>query len=94
MSNTFLLSVKMSQGDKNQVDNLIRILAKADCKLQGLEILAAADAMRWLSALQGHYDNELKKFNQPSPQPAPAIESKPQIIVESTPIKSKRKSKV
>lgn len=41
-----------SKKDKTQVDNLIKIISRAEMKLQGVEVLAAADAMKWLSEMQ------------------------------------------
>lgn len=46
------IQVGINGEDKKQIDNLIRIMAKAKVELVGVEILAASDAMRWLSSFQ------------------------------------------
>ena len=68
------VKLSLNKNDKGQIDNLIRILAKAKIELQGVEIVAASDAMRWLSFIQKYYDDESKK---PTPQPTQEVKSHP-----------------
>jgi hypothetical protein len=65
----FELNLKLTKPDKDQIDNLIRILAKMKLEMQGVEILAAANAMRWLSSVQAHYEQEHQKSLLPPPPP-------------------------
>lgn len=70
------IKIDLTKADKAQIDNLIRILAKTKVELQGVEILAAADAMRWLSSFQAKADN---KFNEPIPTQSMEEQSAPEI---------------
>ena len=55
------VNIKMSKQDKALMDNLIKLLSKSTASLEGVEILAAADAMRWLTRLQKQVEEELQK---------------------------------
>jgi hypothetical protein len=52
------VSVKITKQDKALLDNLVRILGRAKIELEGVEILVAADAMRWLSRFQNQIQIE------------------------------------
>lgn len=45
-------NIQFTKQDKQLLDNLIKMLTRAEMKLTGLEILAAAESMRFLSRLQ------------------------------------------
>ena len=55
------VQIKITSGDKALLDNLIRLLGRAKMELEGVEVLAAADSMRWLSRLQKSIEEEMKK---------------------------------
>lgn len=55
------VQIKFTPQDKALLDNLIRVLGRAKLELEGVEILAAADSMRWLSRLQKNVEEEAKK---------------------------------
>lgn len=63
-------SVKLSftKNDKVQVDNLVTMLSKSKTELQGVEVIVAADAMKWLSSFQKRINDEL---NNQTPPPVP-----------------------
>lgn len=63
--------VKFTSSDKAFLDNLIRLIGRAKLELEGVEVLAAADSMRWLSRLQKHIEEEAKKpdIRVSNPQP-------------------------
>jgi uncharacterized protein YjcR len=52
------VSVKITKQDKALLDNLTKILGRAKIELVGVEILVAADAMRWLSRFQKQIEIE------------------------------------
>lgn len=55
------VQIKFTPQDKALLDNLIRVLGRAKLELEGVEILAAADSMRWLSRLQKSVEEEAQK---------------------------------
>ena len=55
------VQIKITPNDKALLDNLIRLLGRAKMELEGVEVLAAADSMRWLSRLQKTIEEEAKK---------------------------------
>lgn len=55
------VSYKFTKQDKELLDNLIKVLSRASVKLEGVEVLAAADSMRWLSRLQKFIEQEAAK---------------------------------
>jgi hypothetical protein len=71
------VKINITQADKSLLDNLIRILGRAKIELEGVEILAAADSMRWLARLQKAIEEEVKR---------PAVE-----VVSQEPIKQETK---
>ena len=73
------VKVTITKSEKNLLDNLIRIMARAKIELEGVEILIASDSMRWLSRLQKQIEEEQKR---------PDIE-----IKETAPIKEKEVDK-
>jgi len=78
------VKINFTKADKNFLDNMIRVLARAKLELEGVEILLAADSMRWLSRLQKQIEEEAKK---------PEIEIKdtePIKSIESTPKKGRK----
>jgi hypothetical protein len=82
------VNVKITKQDKALLDNLVRILGRAKIELEGVEILVAADAMRWLSRFQKQI--EIEDSKPPINIVATEIE-KPIGVVETTkPKKSKK----
>lgn len=82
------VSLELSPAEKNHVDNLIRLLAKAQASLNGVEILAAAESMRWLSAFQAKLTNAIAELNKPAvvqsvPELEKQSEEKPKTLRES-----------
>lgn len=57
--------------DLNHSQNLIRALGKGKFELEGLEILALSDAMRWLSKLSQAIAKDLEDKKKPPVQVAP-----------------------
>ena len=55
------VKININKSDKSLLDNLIRMLGRAKLELEGVEILVAADSMRWLSRLQKVIEEESKK---------------------------------
>lgn len=55
------VKITFTKQDKALLDNLIKVVARAKLELEGVEILFAADSMRWLSKLQKHVEEEAKK---------------------------------
>jgi hypothetical protein len=55
------VKINITKSDKSLLDNLIRMLGRAKLELEGVEILVAADSMRWLSRLQRSIEEEIKK---------------------------------
>lgn len=53
--------IKFTSSDKALLDNLLRLIGRAKLELEGVEVLAAADSMRWLSRLQKNIEEEAKK---------------------------------
>lgn len=73
------VSLKITKQDKSLLDNLVRILGRAKIELEGVEIIVAADSMRWIAGLQKRIENE---------------DAKPPVEISSTePIKQVAKSK-
>ena len=54
------VNIKITPADKTLLDNLIKIISRSKVHLEGVEILAAADSMRWLSRLQKQIEVEQK----------------------------------
>jgi hypothetical protein len=71
------VKINITKSDKSLLDNLIRMLWRAKLELEGVEILVAADSMRWLSRLQRAIEEEAKR---------PPVE-----VVNQEPIKAKPK---
>jgi hypothetical protein len=71
------VKININKSDKSLLDNLIRMLGRAKLELEGVEILVAADSMRWLSRLQKTIEEEAKR---------PPVE-----VVNQEPIKAKPK---
>lgn len=71
------VKIEINHQDKALLDTLIKLLARVKVELQGAEIIAAAESMKWLSRLQKRIEDEEK---------APEIK-----VVESEPIKSEPK---
>lgn len=66
------ITLKINKSDKNHIDNLVKLLAKADAQLKGVEIVFSGDAMRWLSYIQKFVEDEMKK---PAPIPPEALKA-------------------
>ena len=56
------VKITFTKQDKALLDNLIKVIARAKLELEGVEVLFAADSMRWLSKLQKHVEEEAKKL--------------------------------
>jgi hypothetical protein len=78
------VSIRITKQDKAFLDNLLRILGRAKLELEGVEILAAADSMRWLSRFQRQIEEEAKK---------PPVEIKDLEPIKSEQPKKRTKSK-
>jgi hypothetical protein len=74
--------VKITQQDKNLLDNLLKMLGRAKMELEGVEILAAADSMRWLSRLSKQIEEESKKPDIQITNTEPITKPKPQKPVK------------
>jgi len=57
------VKINFTKQDKSLLDNLVRVLARAKMELEGVEVLVAADSMRWLSRLQKQIELEAAKPN-------------------------------
>ena len=80
--------MKWTSSDKNQVANLIIGLRKAKIELTGPEIVAFADAYKWINGLYDHIEKELSPKALPFvPTPAPTI---PEVSPEPIPVKTKK----
>ena len=81
------VKLTFTKQDKSLLDNLIRMLGRAKLELEGVEILVAADSMRWLSRLQKQVEDEVKR---------PEIQVMPEAPIKvETPVKAvKKKSSV
>lgn len=55
------VNLKITKQDKALLDNLIKMLGRAKMELEGVEIIVAADSMRWLSRLQKQIEEESQK---------------------------------
>jgi len=51
--------MEFKQSDAIQLDNIIKIVRRGNYTLEGLEVLAMADAMKWLSNLQTSMKTEM-----------------------------------
>lgn len=78
------INLKITKQDKALLDNLIKMLGRAKLELEGVEIIVAADSMRWLSRLQKQIE-DLQK--------APPIEFLEDKKILSTPTDSSFKKK-
>ena len=90
----FKATLKLSKADKEQIDNLMRFIAKADMNLKGTEVIAAGNTIRWLAGIQMFYESEFKKSLVPKPTEIkqtdqPLNISKPGKTVKSKPAKTK-----
>lgn len=54
-----------NQEDLAHADNLVRALKKGKYELEGMEVLALADAMRWLSRLTKVITIDLEEQQKP-----------------------------
>ena len=54
-------NIQFTKQDKQLLDNLIKILTRAEIKLVGVEIIAAGDSMRFLSRLQ----RQIEDYKEP-----------------------------
>lgn len=71
------VKINITQTDKALLDNLIRMLGRAKLELEGVEILVAADSMRWLSRLQKVIEEEVKRPPMEIADTTPIKENKP-----------------
>jgi len=74
------VKVTITKQDKALLDNLIRMLGRAKMELEGVEILAAADSMRWLSRFQKQIEEEAKKPPVEIVQQEPIKDVKPKSV--------------
>jgi hypothetical protein len=68
------VNLKFTKQDKSLLDNLIRMLGRAKLELEGVEVLVAADSMRWLSRLQKQVEEEASKPPMQVTSDAPIME--------------------
>lgn len=60
--------MEFTKQDKTQIETLIKLLGRARFELEGVEVLAASDSMRWLSRFLGKIDEQLNpKPTAPEP---------------------------
>lgn len=59
--------------DLNHCDNLIKALKKGTFQLEGLEVIALAEAMRWLSKLNGIMAAAVTEAAKPAVTVAPVV---------------------
>ena len=78
------VKINITKSDKSLLDNLIRMLWRAKLELEGVEILVAADSMRWLSRLQRAIEEEAKRppVEVVNPEPIKAVKPKRSKKVE------------
>lgn len=56
------VTVQITPQEKGLLDNLVKMLARARIqKLEGVEIIAAAESMRWLSSFKAKIEQEASK---------------------------------
>ena len=46
------VKVEITPQDEKQIDLLIKMIARAEFKLEGVEVIVASEAMKWLSRFQ------------------------------------------
>lgn len=68
---------KWSQQDLNQIQNILIALRKAKYEVQGEEILAFGQAVRWISMLHDEVSKELK----------PVMPSMTDVVAKATTVK-------
>lgn len=74
-----------TQEDLAHAENLVRAIKKGEFKLEGLEVLALSDAMRWLSRLTKVISLNLQDQQKPAIEtsnPSPVITPAPQAVVK------------
>ena len=84
------VTMELVLAEKTQVDNLILLVSKAEANLKGVEILAAADAMKWLSSFQARLNRAIQDLSKPVEM---TVTSTPPIVVpeeEPQPIENGR----
>lgn len=86
--------MKFTPADLSHATNLITALKKAKFELEGLEVLALAEVMRWVGGLHKTIKEELEPPKPVGaavvPTPAPVIE---EPVAEVQPEKKTRKPK-
>lgn len=72
------VKITFTKQDKALLDNLIKVIARAKLELEGVEVLFAADSMRWLSKLQKYVEEEAKKpsMGVPLSEPIKSLKGK------------------
>jgi hypothetical protein len=55
------VNIKITKQDKSLLDNLVRIMGRVKLELEGMEIIVAADSMRWLAKFQKQVEAEDSK---------------------------------
>lgn len=92
------IQIDINGEDKKQIDNLIRILAKAKTEVQGVEMLAGADAMRWLSSFQAKIERvaiaKAKAEQEANIAAIAALKSPIDEVKETTPTKITRRPRL
>jgi len=88
------MDVKFEKRDVVQCENLIRALKKAKFDLDGMEVLAFAEVMRWVNALYNRIQAESQLVEAPKkPSIASAKEVKSPIADAPKSAKAPKKSK-
>jgi hypothetical protein len=64
------------RSDLNHVDNLVKTLKRAKLEVEGLEVLALADMIKWVAKLASDIKSELEQAeNEPVPVEAPKTQA-------------------
>ena len=79
--------MKFTKADLTQSGNLIKALRKGQFTLDGMEVLAFSDVMRWVSQLHKVIENQVIEDSKP---PVVVSETKPPI---TDPVKKTRSKK-
>jgi len=99
--------MEVSKADLNRLDQLLKLLKRAQHKLVGLEVMSAAQVYTWVNGLDERFNQAYKDqiaavesrsatvpSEPPAPQKALAIAKPPiKTVKKDKPSKTKRRSK-
>lgn len=74
--------MQFSKQDQNHAENLVKILKRVRLEVEGLEVLALADTIKWVGQLATNIKTEVE-----APEPEPK-----QVELEPTPKPSRGKA--